>query len=271
MRESRDDDVERLSGIRHDDRSISDIVGFVLMFGIIITSVGLVATVGLSQLSEFEERQQIRNAERTMDLISRSFDEIEETQAPVRTDAIDLAGGSVTVDEDSYLNVSVRNASDTITAANVSLNALAYELGDTEFAYENGAAFQTVKGDDNGIMFREPGFVCTADRAIISVVTVRADQDRQISGESTLRITGRRTNSSLLYPAGPEGSGQTASDAEAVELDFTYAGEDRSREWRLHFADENNWTWDDSDGSATCGSSLEAVYVRHTVLTITYS
>jgi hypothetical protein len=255
-----------------DDRSLSDTIGFVLTFGIIITSVGFVSTVGIGELEEFQTTQQLENADRTFELIARSFDEIEESQTSVRTDAIDLNDGSIRVARTSSVDVWVNNTDTGDTYhETVPLNALVYDFQDTSIAYENGATFRTQR--DGGIRKHDPNLICTEDVAVISLVTVTSPTARQIGGEGTLRITGRRTNTSLLYPLAAKGSGN-ASTANHVDLKIN---SDRAREWRLHFeGSDGNWNVEsssDSELSVHCGTSndLDRVYVRRTVVEVTFS
>lgn len=261
--------------LRGDRRSVSNVVGFVLMFGIIITSVGLVSTVGMSQLDDFNDQQQIRNADRTFELMARSFDEVVESQTTVRTEAIDLNGGSIRVDPTSSVRVTVYDASDTVVdAETIPLNALVYRMGKTAVAYENGATIRTKVHTDSGLLLHKPQFICDDGHAVLSIVTVKPKETRQISGDRTLRITGRRTNTSLLFPTATSGRGNASSSAH-VDLTYHFSSASRAREWGLYFEhSDGNWTVTgstDSSVSARCGSNLDRVYVRRTVLTISYS
>lgn len=259
------------------DRGLSDVVGFVLMFGIILTSVGLVATFGLTELEDFDQNQQLDNAERTFELVARSLDELEESQATVRTDAIDLSGGTVTVSPSSSVTVNVTDSdTGTTTTESFPLNSLTYETGNTLIGYENGATYRLRKQSDGGIINHDPGYVCSDGTAVLSFVTVESEENRQISGSGTLRITGRLTNSSLLYPVSTSGVGN-ASSADEVEVEYTFSGESRAREWANYFdRSEGDWTvisQTDSSVTVTCGGSsdLDHVYIRRSVISISFS
>lgn len=261
--------------IRGDSRGLSDVVAFVLMFGIIITSVGLVATFGLTELEEFDRDQKLNNADRTFELIARSLDEVEESQATVRTEAIDLGGGSITVSESSSLTVSVTGSGTSYTES-FPLNTLVYESEDTMIGYENGATYRVRQQSDSGIINHDPGLVCSDGTAVLSFVTVEAEQDRFLTGSGTLRITGRLTNSTLLYPVARSGPGN-ASTADQVELTYTFSDESRAREWANHFERaQGDWAVvSEADTSVTvrCGDSadLEQVYLRRSVISISFS
>jgi len=244
------------------------------MFGIILTSVGLVATFGLAELESFDEHQQLENADRTFELIARSFDELEESQATVRTEAIELSGGSITVSPSSSINVTVRDTDTGKTAhENFSLNTLQYEVGDRLIGYENGATYRIRPNSDSGIILHEPGLVCSDGQGVLSFVTTRAEEDRYISGSGTLRITGRVTDSSLLFP----NSAWSASAIDQVDLNITFSNESRAREWANHFdRDPGEWTVEDQTGTSVtvrCGESddLDRVYIRRSIIEISYS
>lgn len=258
-----------LTGLDRDDRGISETVGFVLTFGVIITSVGLVSTVGLSELNRFQENQQLQNAERTFELIARSFDEIEESQTIARTDAIDLNQGSLSVGASSSVEIDVPSGS--IPTFSLPLNSLEYLSKNTRISYENGATFRTKVDQDAGIIQHEPGYICTDDVAVLSFVTLQRDSLRQIGGEGTLRISGQQTNTTLLYPTGG------ANAATPDHVDFTITSE-RAREWRQHFErSDGNWvirSSSDSTVEVRCGGSgnpVDRVYVRSTVIDVTFS
>ena len=256
---------------------MSDVVAFTLMFGIILTSVGLVATFGLAELESFDSAQQLDNAERTFELVARSFEELEETQSTVRTEAVELSGGSITVSESSDLTVTVRDF-DSGSAPNeetFDLNALVYETPDSIVGYENGATFRQRKQSDGGIINHEPGMICSDGTAVLSFVTVESSGE-QLGGSGTERITGRLTNSTLLYPTATWGEGN-ASAADAVDLEFTFDNVSRAREWANHF-DRSSGDWEvrsqtDSSVTIRCGASgdLDHVYVRESVIEVSYS
>lgn len=259
---------------RTTERAVSDVVAFTLMFGIIISSVGLVATFGLTELESFDENQQLENADRTFELIARSFDELEESQATVRTEAIELGGGSITVSSSSSINVTVRDTDTGKTAhKNFTLGSLQYEVGNRLIGYENGATYRIRPNSDSGIILHKPGLVCSDGQSVLSFVTTRAEEDRYISGSRTLRITGRLAESSLLFP----NSTWSASEIDQVDLKLTFGDESRAREWANHFdRDPGEWTVkDQTDTSVTVrcgdGDDLDSVYIRRSIIEISYS
>jgi hypothetical protein len=248
-----------------DESGLSDTIGFVLTFGVVVTSVGLVSVVGLGQLQDFSTDQQLRNAQTTFELIARSFDEIEEGQTDTRTDALELDGGQVFVNRTSTATVSVERPG-TNYEATLPLNALVYRAEGTEIVYENGATFRGSSDWDSGILNHEPGLVCRDRGAVISVVTLSPESENAFGGAGTLRVTGREQNTTLLYPTADSGPG-SADSATGVEVDIDSP---RSSQWRDYFRD-TRFDVDGSGDTATVScDGVERVYVRQTVVSVAF-
>ena len=76
-------------------RAVSDVVGFILVFSIVLTGVGLVSVNGFNALSEYTDQQQVRNAERGMQAVSSTLDELHRNGDTYRQFDISLGGGNV--------------------------------------------------------------------------------------------------------------------------------------------------------------------------------
>jgi len=260
-----DGDRRRARTVAVGDRGLSDTLGFVLTFSIVIGSVELVSIVGLGQLDDFSTDQQLRNAETTFELIARSFDEIEEGQTDTRTDALELDGGQVFVNRTSSVTVSVERPG-TNYEATLPLNALVYRTEGTEIVYENGATFRGDADWDSGILNHEPGLVCRDRGAVVSVVTLSTDSADAFGGSGTLRVTGRESNTTLLYPTADSGPG-SADSATSVEMDIDSP---RSSQWRDYFGETPFDVAGGGDTATVSCDGVERVYVRQTVVHVSF-
>ncbi|RLM84024.1 hypothetical protein D3D01_22575, partial [Haloarcula sp. Atlit-7R] len=63
------------------DRAISESLGFVFVFSIIVLSLGLVSTVGFSQIEEVRNDQQLENAERSFRIVAQNIEELQTGQS----------------------------------------------------------------------------------------------------------------------------------------------------------------------------------------------
>ena len=78
--------------MRGDERAVSDVLAFIIVFSIIITSVALVYGTGFSSLDQVREGEQKANAERAFEAIAYSMDDIETGAATRRGGSLELGG-----------------------------------------------------------------------------------------------------------------------------------------------------------------------------------
>jgi len=248
-----------------DNRSVSDLVGFSLTFGIIIVSVGLVATVGFAQLEDFRDSQQLDNAEQSFEILGQSLESIEEGTAVTRIETLDLAGGAIGIERGSEVDITINSPSGSSYSRTVPLNALVYASGSTNVSYESGATFR--QQENGGIVNTEPKFVCTDDVAVLSFVTIDSSERGSIQSDGPLEITATHNGTELIYPVNRTGTG-SASDANKVELEFSSP---RESLWMDHFERADNWTAPGSTATCGVGGTLDRVYVRQTNVSISFA
>ncbi len=250
------------------DRAVSDVLAFILVFSIIITSVGLVYVFGMGALGDAQVSEQNRNAERAFETMAVSFSDLQDGRGVERLSQLNPRGGGVGVDDGPRVTVTV--GGDTLNdgggdpLGDGSVGSLNYAHEGTEVSYELGATFRA--DDGHSVMVRPPEFVCTTsgsgpDRAIVSYTNLSATEPSSVSTSSTLRIRATREDSEFNRSGG--------------DLNVTIEDSTHADAWERYF-DENGWSNVEgpSDGvdhvEATCetdGSSATA-YVRETELEI---
>ncbi|MFC4406113.1 DUF7289 family protein [Haloarchaeobius iranensis] len=238
-----------------DDRSVSDVLAFVLVFSIIITSVGLVYSIGFSSLNDFQESEQKTNAARAFDAFSSVFDDVEEGRAVARNGELRLSGGTIEVSRESEFDIRVENSTgDPIWSGTNTTGSLLYTVDGTTIGYENGGAFR--QDGDASAMINEPSFLCDGDRAVVSLVVLRADDVTAQSGDGNVQIKARANRSTVLYSA-QRGS----ANAESVNLSVTDS--EFGDAWGRYLED-NGWSYD--SGEYSC--SADVVVIRVTVINV---
>jgi hypothetical protein len=155
---------------RGDDRGVSEVLAFSIVFGIVVTSVFLLYSVGFGSLADLRDSQQQVNSERAFELLGGNLDQIESEGAPKRSSALQLGGGSLAVGDGPQVQVEIN---DTATVFDGRVGSLQYDVGGTTYGYEAGARF--LQTDTGGLATHEAPFQCDADAdtAIVSVVTGR--------------------------------------------------------------------------------------------------
>ncbi|MFC4249336.1 hypothetical protein ACFOZ7_20795 [Natribaculum luteum] len=176
--------------MRGDDRAVSEVVAFVLVFGIIIGSVALLSVVGFQSMEEYKEGEQLRNADRAMSAIADNFNDV------LRDDGIEERAGELALREGT-----IRTGSDGATwevtvledgnptpllEEDGAFGTFEYVYGDDAIAYEGGGVFR--RDSSGNVEISEPPLRCSDDAAVVSLVAIDAD-DRSLQSSETQQFT----------------------------------------------------------------------------------
>jgi hypothetical protein len=176
---------------RIDDRGLSDVIGFVLVFALILAAVIFVSTSGLSQLEGIRSNEQIDNAERAFDVIAENLADVYAGGAPSRATEIDLASGSLSLGAPITMNVT--NGSSTLVQQEITPVIFKGE-GEARIVYAGGAIFRT-RGD-GGVVVRDPPVVVSPDGVHVTVVGTRTRNAKTVVG-GTVRLRSERSSAFL--------------------------------------------------------------------------
>ncbi|WP_312910397.1 DUF7289 family protein [Natronosalvus caseinilyticus] len=175
-----------------EDRAVSEVLAFILVFTIIIGSVTMVSVFGMQSLTSYQEGEQLRNAERAMDALSDNFNDVVRYDGvTARAGELNLRGGSVsTAHQGTELTIEIKRSGSPDAEYDVTTGGLVYEAGsgtDT-IAYEGGAIF---RGDHTGnVALEEPMLRCRDDTAVVSLLVIEAEPRTLQSSEiNQLRLT----------------------------------------------------------------------------------
>jgi hypothetical protein len=243
-----------------DRRAVSNLVGFLLIFAIIITSVGAISTFGYDALLDLRESEQLNNADRAFEILKANFDEVARGDAPRRTGQIDLNDGSLRVRNDTIIDVTVNGTGETESLA---VRTLQYRVDETTIAYQSGL---TARRQDGGTALRkEPEFACTETAAVVSVVEL-TDPGRQVT-TGTVGVIGRLNRSTVLFPnnrTGSESNRDPHADNVTISVDSPYAGG-----WEQFFQDSDN-DWSKNGTNTYECTGVDRVVVRLTVVDVSF-
>ena len=250
--------------MRGDDRAVSEVLGFVLVFGIIIGSVGLMAFVGFEAMTEYQEGEQLRNAERGMVALADNFNDV------LRSDGIDERAGELALREGTIttgsggavLNVTVETSDGTVQpleSDNVSLGTFQYTTGGREdtIAYEGGGVF---RGDSSGnVTISAPPISCDTDSGavIVSLVAIEAD-DQSLASSNVQEFTAVKER---------DESQTVVTDVEEVSLEFVEPSPYQNG-WEQSLTNDG-WS-DDGDVFRCNGDAVDRVSVHVVVVDIEY-
>ncbi|QLH82788.1 DUF7289 family protein [Halosimplex pelagicum] len=190
------------------ERGVSDIVGFVMVFGMIASVVAIVSVAGLAGLESARDAQQTDNAVRAMEVLSDNMGDIAERGAPSRATEISLEDASLSLGAETVVTVRDPNesASDPSFLENRThkIRPIVYDDGDTELVYAMGAIFR----DDpqGGTVVQSWSPVFDDRRTMIPVVTTVSATDTGQQIQSSTVLVRARANDRLVPVADDEGT-----------------------------------------------------------------
>jgi hypothetical protein len=160
------------SKVKGKDKGVSEMVGYIIMFGIVIAAVTLIYTSGMPMVEQTSETAALQSMKTSFISLQSNVKKVALDQSPVRTMKFNLIKGSIGAKkspEAGWLNVTV----DGNPPYNLSFGNIEYTIGSKKVIYENGAVIESTPGGSI-IISDPPIFNCSGD-VFISVINVSGD------------------------------------------------------------------------------------------------
>lgn len=173
---------------RTDDRAVSEVLGFVLIFALITSAVGLTYVIGFDGLTATRDYERVNNAERAFRVLGDNVDDVARTEAPSRATEIRLYDAGLRIGEPVVFNVTGREAGSTAVAftAEYEINPIVYDADTgTQLTYSGGALIRSEGG--SSVMVTRPHVIMDGDRVVLPVIQTRS-AGGSVSGSSTVLI-----------------------------------------------------------------------------------
>lgn len=165
------------------DRGVSEIIGFILVFSLIIGTVSLVYVGGFAGLQDARDHEQLENAERAFDVLGNNLESIASGSAPSRATEIKLSDATLTLSDKTKVTVNTtgRNASFATP------RTLYYEPARSNSAviYEAGAVLRS-DGED-ARMVNEPTFIFGPNQTVVRAIETRGGI-KSTGGDTTVLV-----------------------------------------------------------------------------------
>lgn len=255
------------------ERAISDLVGYVLMVGVIFVGVGLTATIGVDHIESAQLDRNVEGVERAMELLEGNVDEIQTARSSVRTTSLSVSSGSIAIEAgagSTAVTVNVSGGGDSPTTYR--MGSVTYRFDGGAVAYEGGGVFRRTDAAGSTALVRAaPTFICRDDRAIVSIVTLQGPATGRSFSGGSIQLQVRENASRTLFPKNRTGPGSLDSST-GVNVTIENSGfaggwgdymEASDQEW----ATDSGTSWD-----YRCeppGGGPMPVYVRQTVVNMT--
>ncbi|ARS88870.1 DUF7289 family protein [Natrarchaeobaculum aegyptiacum] len=188
---------------RDGDRGVSEVLAFVMVFGIILASVGLLSMTAFQAMEEYQEFEQVNNAERAMSALAENFDDV------VRYDGVEhrygeiamQSGSVVTSPNGTTLNITANDRpledehpefENVTDDGKLTLGTFRYEHGSEEIAYESGGVIRATEfdGEVDSVVREYPPIRYNeeTDTAVISLVAIDADE-RSLRSDGSIGVS----------------------------------------------------------------------------------
>jgi hypothetical protein len=205
------------------DRAVSNTVAFVLVFSLIVTSVGLVTTAGVDSLQDVQQTQQADASASVVRAAGAGITAVATGNRPGYRSSLELGGGGLQVTNRTTVRVKVTNATGTVFDRTYRPGALRYRANDRNVTYQSGLL---ARGGERrrAVLLEGAGFRCNraGDYTSLTVVRLRNPTGGAVGGGPvTIHASAPRGRpsdnvSGLAFPA--ERPHPTAT---AVELTVT--------------------------------------------------
>lgn len=168
------------------DRALSNVVGFILVFSLVVTSVSVITVFGLDTLQTVRDAEQADNAQRAFEVLAENMADIHRRDAPSRATEMDLKNARLYVADPVTITVTVENTTSGRTEQfQQQSDPLVFDPGGpTEIYYEAGALFRVRR--DGGTVVRDPPFVIDDNRLLVPVLNLTAGGTTSVGGSTVL-------------------------------------------------------------------------------------
>ncbi len=182
---------------RRDERAVTDVIGFVLVFGLVATTVAIISVNGLGTLQDSRNAEQVNNAERAFDVLDDNMADVYQEGAPHRATEISLVKAQLNTATVARMNVTAKNTSsgnwETISTVQAQPIVWTTTQGrETEIAYSFGAVVRAQR--EGGVVLNEPPLVLEDDKMFLSIVKTQTNEPKSLSG-TTIRVRGSQARS----------------------------------------------------------------------------
>lgn len=176
---------ERCRRLPADERAISEVLSYALVFSIIVVSIGIVSVGGLGGLDDARTVEQIQNAEQAYDVLHDNMADLYYGGAPSRATEISLGDSELFFGSNVTVNVSVEDPGGDLHVTEYEIRPVVQRVGEERFlVYEAGAVFRTNR--DSGVVVHEPPQVYRSGKGHATIPALQSATVQGASGSNVL-------------------------------------------------------------------------------------
>ncbi|MDQ2053003.1 hypothetical protein [Halobellus sp. H-GB7] len=181
-----------------DERAVSETVSFVLVFALVVASVGTVYAVGVSELETARDAERVENAQRAFDVLADNLRDITEG-APSRGTEVKLSEATLRSVDDASMNVTVDPDGASPTYWEYALSPIVYDVeAGGEIRLSNGAVLRDSERSGSAVV-RGPPLIVDDDHIQLTLIRQEHVGSAVTGGSQTVRVRMAATRSRLFY------------------------------------------------------------------------
>jgi hypothetical protein len=241
------------------DRAVSEVLGFILVFSLTVTTTSFVYINGISELEDRRDVERVDNAERAFDVLANNIEDIYRRDAPSRATEIKLADAQLQFGDVTTMTVTITNLGTPAPSYSRDLDPIVYSAGTgTELVYEGGSIIRT--GPNGGAVMKQgPEMLFATDDsgrrlAIILYVQTRSQGTTSIGGSTAVLVRSEFVVSEMLT---------ARKDRSGSMYDLTFNIETtpkRAPVWKRYLNDEIESVYGVSGACSVNGKTVECTF-----------
>ena len=242
------------------DSAVSEVVGYTLVFGIVVLAIGLIYTAGIPALQSTKDATQFKSVEQGFMILNTDIRKVALDQSPVRTTKLGTAEGGMLASDPTACTLSLKifeGGNERFNDA-IQMGRIEYMSGVGSITCENGAVI--TKYQSGSFMAVTPRmFKSDQDQIMFSLIKVNDSSQSAGGGISQITISNPRFNESLFNTPEVYENGVVQ-----IRVDSEYA-DSWARFLRSEFGATFSSSSDDSTGWSDLISFEKLVVVEYVV------
>jgi hypothetical protein len=181
---------------------VSEVVGYMLLLGIIVTSVGLVSVLAIPIIEDAKENAYLKNMEQGFTVLDSKVSLVALGKSPTQLVQMYSQKGDITVYNQTSNRMTVSFSNKTGTSFelyNESIGTIQYQLGENMIAYEGGGVFRKYPGEGDPITITPPEFHYNGETLTLPIIKVEGNQSTGGSGVLNIFLVSDNIPN-VLYP-----------------------------------------------------------------------
>ena len=198
--------------VTHADEGVSEVIGSILVFGIIIAGVAIVLLFGTNILNDSKEQNNFASVTQAYKVVQSDIKRAALEQMPVKSTRIHIDGGVASTDKSKTITIDYTGTDSSGSALgttynNIRVGEVHYQAGGTtnSIAMENGGLWSNEYGYDQ-IISPPRMYYDSANKVLVLNVIRLECNDEKFAGSGTVNLYIKSISTNVLTYTGSSGN-----------------------------------------------------------------